>query len=301
MTKIKQILLLQIIFAFLSIGIVRAAACGETFEVYLGDEYNGICQCDDVSDQAVWMHGFYNVSTYCCGSVRGNQCFASEDPGQYTCGETLNEKTVPSGYSCGCEGGKWESYWRWQFAGVRGLCCGFTNDDYTQCLTAPPGENDVYCGDVYDANDSEKQCICGGGSGRIPITEGENAGKTCCGWLRDGECKNTDLVVNEVEVDKETLNNLNPLLIGGGDPTLSTPGGIISKALKSFIFPIAGLILFVILILGGFQMLAGANNSKSLEEGKQRITSAIIGFILLFAAYWIMQLLELIFGIRILS
>lgn len=48
-------------------------------------------------------------------------------------------------------------------------------------------------------------------------------------------------------------------------------------------------------------MLAGANNSKSLEEGKQRITAAIIGFILLFAAYWIAQLLEIIFGIRILS
>jgi hypothetical protein len=33
------------------------------------------------------------------------------------------------------------------------------------------------------------------------------------------------------------------------------------------------------MLLGGFQMLSGANNSKSLDEGKQKITSAIIGFI----------------------
>lgn len=111
----------------------------------------------------------------------------------------------------------------------------------------------------------------------------------------------TDVGINNVEVTAETLNNLNPINIGGGSADLKTPGGIISRALKFFVFPIAGIILFVVLILGGFQMLAGANNSKSLEEGKQRITAAIIGFILLFAAYWIAQLLEIVFGIRILS
>jgi hypothetical protein len=47
-------------------------------------------------------------------------------------------------------------------------------------------------------------------------------------------------------------------------------------------------------------MLTGAA-SKGVDEGKQKITAAVIGFIILFAAYWIMQLLELIFGIRILS
>jgi hypothetical protein len=101
--------------------------------------------------------------------------------------------------------------------------------------------------------------------------------------------------------DAATLDSLNPLKLAGGDETLSTPGGFISKAVNIFVFPIAGIILFLMLVFGGFQMLMGAANSKSLEEGKQRVTSAIIGFIILFASYWIVQLIELIFGFSILG
>ena len=126
-------------------------------------------------------------------------------------------------------------------------------------------------------------------------------GKTCCGWLLNGSCSSTDVGLNDASVSAQTLAALNPLSSSADAARLSTPGGIISKALGSFVFPIAGIILFVVLLLGGFQMLTGATNSKSLDEGKQRITAAIMGFLLLFAAYWIAQLLELIFGIRILS
>jgi hypothetical protein len=117
----------------------------------------------------------------------------------------------------------------------------------------------------------------------------------------DGKCSSTDVAISDTEVTGETLSSLNPLAIGGSSLDLSTPGKIISRALGSFVFPIAGIILFVVLVLGGFQMLTGAASSKGMEEGKQKITSAILGFIILFAAYWIAQLLELIFGISILS
>ena len=215
----------------------------------------------------------------------------------FGCGISSDKDTVPDNYICECEGGQWESYWRWgplgEIMGSRGICCGWTNADRTQCLDAPPGANDVYCGTEF-APASGKECVC---SGQAKIDEDTQ----CCGWLRDGVCQSTDVGINDVEVTSETLNNLNPLKISSGSADLSTPGGIISRALKFFVFPIAGIILFVVLILGGFQILVGANNSKSLEEGKQRITAAIIGFILLFAAYWVAQLLEIIFGIRILS
>lgn len=123
-------------------------------------------------------------------------------------------------------------------------------------------------------------------------------GQTCCGFLRDGVCNSSE---SGIEVTDELLDQLNPIKIAGGSNDLSTPGGIISRALTGFVFPIAGLILFIQLLLGGFQMLTGAANSKSIDEGKGKITAATIGFIILFAAYWIAQLLELIFGIRILS
>jgi hypothetical protein len=214
----------------------------------------------------------------------------------HTCGQSLRNATVPSGVTCDCPGTQWTAYWQWR--GVnRGVCCGFVQEgDWgDQCLRAPLSEINAGCGEVYDTD--SKECVCGTGSGKHPLS----GGKTCCGWLLNGECSPYDTAINDVSADAETLNALNPLAIGGGDRTLTTPGAIISKALSSFIFPIAGIILFVVLLLGGFQMLTGAASSKGLEEGKQKVTSAIIGFILLFAAYWIAQLLELIFGIRILS
>lgn len=89
----------------------------------------------------------------------------------------------------------------------------------------------------------------------------------------------------------------------GTDNTIegfSTPGEIISEAFP-FIFGIAGLILFVMLVIGAFEIMLGAATPKSAESGKHRITSALVGFIILFSAYWIAQIIQAIFGIEILG
>ncbi len=54
------------------------------------------------------------------------------------------------------------------------------------------------------------------------------------------------------------------------------------------------------IVWGGFEILTGAATKKSVDAGKQRITAALLGFLLLFATYWIGQLLEVVFGIVIL-
>lgn len=108
----------------------------------------------------------------------------------------------------------------------------------------------------------------------------------------------------------DTLKQLNPLIqesdnalannpLINSDGSLN-PAGVINRAL-AFLFPIAGLILFVMLVWGGFEMLTGAASKKSLDSGKQRITAALIGFLLLFASYWIVQLVEAITGVVILG
>jgi hypothetical protein len=267
--------------------------CGEDFSLPIYDSPEGMCSCDLVSNEATPMGGNYNYTKYCCGSVQGVNCRIYEDPNTYGCGETNSSATVPDGAICQCEGATWESRKDGLFNWSKGICCGWVVDNV--CLSEDPAATNAYCGDTYPTG--EKNCICGGSGGPVPMGDGN----TCCGWLEDGVCKNTDVGISDIEVSAELLDSLNPLSSGDKKDELSTPGGIISRALSNFIFPIAGIILFAVLLLGGFQMLSGATNSKSLEEGKQRITSAIIGFIILFAAYWIAQLLELIFGIRILS
>ena len=228
----------------------------------------------------------------------------------YGCGDTLGDATVPDGATCNCGGAQWEGYSNgtYLFGSVtdRNICCGWVQSGSAwsgwkdQCLSADPAIGNVaLCGETYLSSlfgGSDKTCICGGGGGSIEMS----GGRICCGWLRDGNCQSTDVGISDLEASEQTLNSLNPLAVGGSTADMSTPGAIISRALGSFIFPIAGIILFVQLLLGGFQMLTGAA-AKGMDEGKQKITSALIGFIILFAAYWIAQLLELIFGIRILS
>jgi hypothetical protein len=48
-------------------------------------------------------------------------------------------------------------------------------------------------------------------------------------------------------------------------------------------------------------MMMGAADTKSFDAGKQRVTAAVIGFVLLFCSYWIAQIVQFIFGVTILG
>ena len=75
-------------------------------------------------------------------------------------------------------------------------------------------------------------------------------------------------------------------------------GGIVSKLLPALL-TLAGIILFGMLVGGGFTMLAGAADKESQEKGKKMITNAFTGFAIIFLAYWIAQILQVIFKIDI--
>ena len=93
-----------------------------------------------------------------------------------------------------------------------------------------------------------------------------------------------------------SLMNLNPASNFGNSQNFL--GDLISEVWPySIVF--GGLILFVMIISGGFTMLTGADNPQAQESGKKRITYAIAGFLLLFASYWIVQILEVLFNLDI--
>ena len=64
------------------------------------------------------------------------------------------------------------------------------------------------------------------------------------------------------------------------------------------ILPIAGLILLAYLIWGGFEFLTSLGDPKKAASAKNKITYAIIGFFVIFAAYWIVQLIAFIFKLE---
>ena len=72
---------------------------------------------------------------------------------------------------------------------------------------------------------------------------------------------------------------------------------IISLALK-FVFPAAGILLLFYLVMGGFSLMTSAGDPKAMQSAKGKITSALIGFVIIFAAYWIVQIVGIILGLE---
>ena len=64
---------------------------------------------------------------------------------------------------------------------------------------------------------------------------------------------------------------------------------------------LAGIIFFVLLVVGGFMFIAGAGGGDANQTGKgqKAITYALIGFIIIFVSYWIIKIIETVTGINI--
>ena len=62
-----------------------------------------------------------------------------------------------------------------------------------------------------------------------------------------------------------------------------------------------GLIMFILMLVGGVMVVVGAGNDNpdQASKGKTVLTSALIGFIIVFAAYWIVLLVQYITGVDI--
>jgi hypothetical protein len=87
-----------------------------------------------------------------------------------------------------------------------------------------------------------------------------------------------------------------PLKINGveSNPTIGT---ILSAAIP-LVLGFAGLGLLLMLISAGYTFLTSAGDAKKMEQGKQQLTNAVVGFIIVFAAYWIVQLVGIIFKLE---
>lgn len=72
-------------------------------------------------------------------------------------------------------------------------------------------------------------------------------------------------------------------------------GTVITKAIP-YIFAFAGFALLLMLVRAGYTFLTSAGDAKKLESGKQQITYALVGFLVIFASFWIVQVVGTILG-----
>lgn len=90
---------------------------------------------------------------------------------------------------------------------------------------------------------------------------------------------------------------------GGSHGSTGTFGDLtgIGRLVSLFInisFVIAGLILLFYFVMGGIGMIssAGKSDPQKAEQAKKSITSALIGFVIVFASYWIVKLIGQLIG-----
>ncbi len=144
---------------------------------------------------------------------------------------------------------------------------------------------------------------------KIPMTEDESKSQSSkhaeTNSIKDGgvteQSDPLQVSINAEKLTSGTLDSINPLRNSSNfrDKNNRTPGYILSFFIRNIIFPAAGLLLFLLIVYGGFTIVQGsvAGNDSVVSAGKQRVTAAVVGFLLLFSSYWLWQIVELALGL----
>ena len=132
------------------------------------------------------------------------------------------------------------------------------------------------------------------------LSLGECGQYKSCNWEPDAKICYLNTLTGPTTTFSDNVDFFNFQGIGLNNPNLTSINGIISTFLP-YILSFAGVILLFMLISGGFTMLTAVSDPKAADAGKQRLTTGILGFVLLFISYWIIQILEIVLGITILG
>lgn len=101
-----------------------------------------------------------------------------------------------------------------------------------------------------------------------------------------------------VEIENVEIPLSDKLILKDGTPVkevFNSTDDMVNLIVK-VVFVGAGTVLFVMIIMAGFSMIGG--DSKDKDKAKTTMTAAAIGFIVMFAAYWIMQIIQLLTGVN---
>lgn len=90
--------------------------------------------------------------------------------------------------------------------------------------------------------------------------------------------------------------------LGPGNLVLKNPFTGVPATVSLFLniaFTLAGIVLLFFFILGGIGLISGAgkNDPQKAEQSKKTITSAVVGFVVVFVAYWIVKLVGQLIGV----
>jgi hypothetical protein len=77
---------------------------------------------------------------------------------------------------------------------------------------------------------------------------------------------------------------------------IGTIGDLITRVL-TFLIPLASVVLFIVLLWGGFDFLTSQGDAEKLKKGRAKIVSGLIGFAIIVLAYTATKVIAYLFGL----
>jgi hypothetical protein len=85
-----------------------------------------------------------------------------------------------------------------------------------------------------------------------------------------------------------------------GNLTNLTFPSIVSGLIRGALV-VAAVVFFFILVIGGIKWIASGGDKAATEGARNQITAALVGLVIVFAAWAIVQLIQVFFGVNIFS
>lgn len=79
-----------------------------------------------------------------------------------------------------------------------------------------------------------------------------------------------------------------------------TIGGVVS-GLISAVLVLAAIVFFFMLVIGGIRWITSGGDKGQTEGARNQITAALVGLVIVFSAWAIVQLVNTFFGVNIFS
>lgn len=78
----------------------------------------------------------------------------------------------------------------------------------------------------------------------------------------------------------------------------SSVGSIASLIIK-YLFMAGGVLLFVLILMSGYKLVFMGDKKKALSSVKQYLTTGVLGFFIMFGAWWIIRIIEVVMNVTI--
>lgn len=88
------------------------------------------------------------------------------------------------------------------------------------------------------------------------------------------------------------------LTSGDGVATIGSLASIFSNIMQAVV-ALSGVVLFIMLVIGGFNFLLSGGDQKKLEKAKGTVSNAIIGLVVLVCAYLILLIIKTFTGVDV--